>query len=516
MRTSIFLVFIVIFSKITGFIRDTTTAYVYGLSTEMDAYNIGTIIPAVIFGIIGTAITTTLLPMFVREEKEKGPEATNRFLNVVMSNMTIIVLFVVGIGLLTSKWIVKGVAPGFTGETYALSVVLTMIGFPSILFLSLGAICAARLQSMNKMIAPSMIGIVANGVLITYLLIFNNDLGIHGFMIATVFSYMTEIMVMMPVLIKSGWRPKFQVDFRHPLFKKMILLTLPVIVGSTVDQINVLVDRLLASFLGDGQVSALNFSYRLNALFTSLFASSIGVVIYYATSNAGAEENLEKVKKQVYVGLELIIVLALPITFGILTFAEPIVKVVYERGNFSASDSVLTAYALTFYCLGIMGVMARDLLSRTFYSLQDTKTPMKNGIVAVILNIILSVILVNFMGIGGIALAFALSLNFSGFMLYLLLNRKIKIAFHKRIGLSLFKGIVAATGMIVPAYYLYLYLFSFGSNSNGWRMVALFTTVLVAALIYLVLVYLLKFEIVEMLKGRIREKFGKVRDVGNR
>ncbi len=300
------------------------------------------------------------------------------------------------------------------------------------------------------------------------------------------------------------------------MFKKMFLLTIPVLIGSTVDQINVLVDRLLASFLEEGSVSALNYSYRLNALFTSLFASSIGVVIYYATSTAGAEKDYEKLKKQLYVGLELIILLALPISIGILAFAGPIVKVVFERGAFDPDASAMSAYALTFYCLGIMGVMMRDLLSRTFYSLQDTKTPMKNGVVAVLLNIILSVILVNFMKLGGLALAFAISLNFSGFMLYLLLNRKIKIDFHKRIGLSFLKGIVAATGMIVPAYFLYPYLFSLGTNTNSWRMVALFTTVVIATIIYLVLVYFFKFEIVEMLKEKIKGKFGKVRDVGNR
>lgn len=516
MRTSIFLVFIVIFSKITGFIRDLTTASVYGANSPMDEYIIGSTIPAVIFGIIGTAITTTLLPMFVREEKEKGPEETNKFLNVILSNFLIIAVLVVGVGILSSQWIVKAVAPGFTGDRYALSVVLTIIGFPSIIFLSLGAICIARLQSINKFIAPSLIGIVANIVLIIYLLFLNQGFGIHGFMVATVFSYMTEIFILVPVLLKSGWRPKFQVNFRHPQFKKMILLTLPVLIGSTVDQINVLVDRLLASFLEHGSLAALNYSYRLNALFTSLFASSIGVVIYYATSTSGAEKDYKKLQKQLYVGLELIILLAIPISIGILAFAEPIVKVVFERGNFTASASTLTAYALTFYCLGIMGVMSRDLLSRTFYSLQDTKTPMKNGIVAVILNIILSVILVNFMGIGGLALAFALSLNFSGFMLYLLLNRKIKINFHKRIGFSLFKGIVAATGMIVPTYFLYPYLLGLGAMTNSWRTMSLFITILIAAIIYLVLVYFFKFEIVEMLKEKIKAKFSKVGNVGSK
>lgn len=515
MRTSIFLVFIVIFSKITGFIRDMTTASAYGVTIQMDAYTVGSTVPAVIFGIIGTAVTTTLLPMFVREEKEKGPEETNKFLNVVLSNFLLIALLVIGVGILASKWIVKGVAPGFSGESYTLAVVLTMIGFPSILFMSLGAICAARLQSMNKLLAPSIIGITANAVLIAYLLLFNKDFGIHGLMVATVFSYMTEIMVMMPVLFASGWRPKFQVNFRHPLFKKMFILTLPVIIGSTVDQINVLVEKLLASFLEDGSVAALNWSYRLNALFTSLFASSIGVVIYYATANSGAEEDYEKLKKQVYVGLELIILLALPITLGILVFAEPIIQVVYGRGEFDARATAMSSYALTFYCLGILGVMARDLLSRTFYSMQDTKTPMKNGVVAVFLNIILSIILVNFMELGGLALAFALSLNFSGFMLYLLLNRKLKLKFHKQISLSLFKGIVAATGMIVPAYFLYPYLLSLGASTNSWRMVALFTTVVIATIIYLVLVYFFKFEIVEMLKEKIKGKFGKVRDVGD-
>ena len=201
MCTSIFLFLIVIISKMTGFIRDTTIAYAYGVSSDVDAYFIGQTIPAVIFGIIGSGITTTLLPMFVREEKENGPESTYKYLNVVISNVAILVLLVIGVGMLFSNYIVEMVAPGFTGEKFGLAVLLTMIGFPSIFFTSLGAICTAKLQSMNKFMGPSLIGITANVVLIVYLLFFNKGFGIHGFMVATVLSYMTEIMVLMPVLL---------------------------------------------------------------------------------------------------------------------------------------------------------------------------------------------------------------------------------------------------------------------------------------------------------------------------
>ena len=414
MRTSIFLFLIIIISKITGFIRDTTIAYSYGVSNDVDAYFIGQTIPAVIFGIIGSGITTTLLPMFVREEKEKGPESTNKYLNVVISNVAILVLLVILVGMLSSHFIVKMVAPGFTGEKFGLAVLLTMIGFPSIIFTSLGAIFTAKLQSMNKFLGPSLIGITANLVLIAYLLFFNKGFGVQGFMVATVISYMTEILVLMPILYKSGWRFKVSVDFKNPMFRRMLVLTLPVLIGTTVDQINVLVDRMLASGLVEGSISALNYAYRLNALVTSLFASSVGAVIYYSTAQAGAEKDYVKLQKQLYVGIELIILISMPIAFGIFTFAGPIVKAVFERGTFSATGSHLTSYALMFYSLGILGVMARDLLSRTFYSLQETKTPMKNGVVAVLLNIVLSLILVNFMEIGGLALASAISLNLSG------------------------------------------------------------------------------------------------------
>lgn len=511
-RTSLLLIIIIIVSKITGFIRDTTIAYVYGVSSNVDAYFIGQTIPSVIFGIIGSGITTTLLPIFVREEKEKGAPSANQYLNVVLSNVGLIVLLVIGVGIFSSQWIVKAVAPGFAGEKYALAVVLTMIGFPSILFTSLGAICTARLQSMSKFIAPSLIGITANIVLVVYLFLFNKGFGIHGFMVATVISYMTEILVMMPVLLKSGWRFKFTVDFKHPLFKKMVILTLPVLIGTTVDQINVLVDRMLASNLVEGSISALNYAYRLNALVTSLFAASIGTIIYYSTSSAGAEKDNVKLQKQLFVGLELILLIGVPIAIGLFTFAEPIVRAVFERGTFSLQGSRLTASALMFYSIGILGIMVRDLLSRTFYSLQETKTPMMTGIFAVVLNIILSLILVNYMEIGGLALASALSLMVSGFALYLLLHKKIRISFHKRISLSLGKSLAAGLVMIVPAKGVYQVLTGLAADTGTWRMVVILCTVLTAGLIYLLLVFFMKFEVVEVFKGKVRAKFGKHQD----
>lgn len=509
-RTSVFLVIIIVISKITGFLRDASIAYVYGVSDQLDAYNVGQTVPAVIFGIIASGISTTLLPIFLREEKEKGKEESDRFLNVVISNVTIIVLLIIGLGILFSGSIVKMMAPSYSGSKYALTVLLTMIGFPSVIFTSLGAICTARLQSMNKFMGPSLIGITANVVLIAYLFFFNTHFGIQGFMVATVISYMTEISVMMPILFKSGWRFKFSVDFRHPLFKQMALLTVPVLIGTTVDQINVLVDRILSSGLASGSLSSLNYAYRLYALITSLFASSVGAVLYYSTSKSTAEKDYAKLQNQIYMGLESIILISMPIAFGIFNFAVPIVRVVFERGSFDPLGTSMTSYALMFYSIGIAGVMVRDLLSRTFYSLQDTKTPMLNGFFSVSLNIILSIILVRYMEIGGLALAAGISLNFTAITLYLRMHRKIKITFHKKVIFSLIKSLAASTAMIVSAKAIYSGLEALPSLQNKWgQLLSLGVVAIVAALIYLLLVAFMKFDITQIMVGKVKERFFK-------
>jgi len=184
----------------------------------------------------------------------------------------------------------------------------------------------------------------------------------------------------------------------------MVYIALPVIIGVSVNQINVLVDRTIASRVAEGGITALNYASRLNGFVQGIFVLSITTALYPMISKMVAESNMEGLKKSVSEAISGINLLVIPATVGSMIFAEPVVMLLFGRGKFDVEAIAMTSAALFFYSLGMLGFGLREVLSRAFYSLQDTKTPAINATIAVVMNIIPNIILSKYMGIGGLAL----------------------------------------------------------------------------------------------------------------
>jgi len=189
--------------------------------------------------------------------------------------------------------------------------------------------------------------------------------------------------------------------------------------------LNSFVDRYLASHLQEGSISALNYAEKLNGLVYGIFSASISTVIYPYLSRFFSTNNKEDFKKYLSLSINILILIMIPITFGMFFLSNDVVKIVYERGAFDKKSTLLTAGALMYFSLGYLGYSIRDILSRTFYSAQDTITPMKNGILVVIINIALNIVLVRFMQHRGLALGTSIVSYISVFLLLRSLIKKI-------------------------------------------------------------------------------------------
>jgi putative peptidoglycan lipid II flippase len=192
--------------------------------------------------------------------------------------------------------------------------------------------------------------------------------------------------------------------------KEMILIALPVILGTAVNEINVLVDRTLASRITVGGISALNYAKRLNGFVQGLFVVSVTTVLYPMISKMAAEGNMKRLKAYLAEAVSMVNLLVIPATVGAMIFAREIVALLFGRGAFTIEAVAMTSSALFYYSIGMTAFGLKNVLTRGFYSLQDTRTPMINASIAVITNIVLNIILSRFLGIGGLALATSISL----------------------------------------------------------------------------------------------------------
>ena len=197
----------------------------------------------------------------------------------------------------------------------------------------------------------------------------------------------------------------------------------PIILGSSVAQMNVLVDRTLASQIVEGGISALNYGNNINLIALGIIVASISSVLFPRISKMAVENNIKEMKKYLSETITTINILVLPITVGYMIFAEPIVQLLFGRGEFSSQAVSLTSSALFFYSIGLVAKSQRDILSNVFYSLQDTKTPMLNASIALIINIVLNIVLSKYLGISGLALASSISLIFCSFLLFVSLRK---------------------------------------------------------------------------------------------
>lgn len=481
-------------SKFLGLFREMLIASKFGSGIETDSFFVALTATGLITGFITTAIGTTFIPVLTEiealEGKEGKVEHTNNMLNIIL----FISIFLVGIGFVGAPLIIRLLAKGFEGEQLRLTIKLARIGFPVLFFGSAVGIFTAFLQSENKFTATAAIGLPLNLVYIVFLLVFSAKFGVIGLMIAAVLAVLSQLFIQIPSAIKSGYRYKLKLDFKDEYVKSVLKLSLPVLIGVAINDLNAIVDRTLASDLAVGSISALNYANKLKGLILGVFITAIVTVIFPLLSKASSNENLDGMKKIMKKGIDLVLLITVPATIGLIIFATPITQLVFERGEFGSVATRMTSGALIFYSVGLIAMALQLLLTRVYYSIQDTKTPMINGAISVAFNIGLSLILVRYMDHLGLALATSIASSVASILLLWGLRKKIGSLGTKSYIKSVVKTGAASLIMGVISYTTYTSLLGLLGSSKLYIAISLGIAVAVALIVYGVLCYLFKVE----------------------
>lgn len=502
-KIALILMSITILSKVFGFARDIMLSYFYGASNISDAYLISITIPMVLFSFIGTGISTGYIPMYSSIERNNGEAEANKFTNNLINILLALCSIIVILGLLYTEPIVKIFASGFKGETLILAVQFTRIALLGTYFSGLIYIYSGYLQLKGNYFIPALIGFPFNFVIILSIII-SSKTSIFVLSIGSVAAIAAQLLLMIPFIYKKGYRHKPVFDIHDKNIKNMTYIALPVIIGMSANQVNLLVDRTIASMVAVGGISALNYANRLNGFVQGIFVLSITTVMYPMISKMAAENNISGLIKSLKEAIGSINILVVPATIGSILFAKPIVRLLFGRGAFDEQAISVTAYALLFYSIGMIGYGLREVLSRAFYSLQDTKTPMYNAAIAVILNIILNIILSRYMGIGGLALATSISAIFCTILLFINLRKKIGPFGVKSISISFIKVLCASLVMGFVAKFTYNYLTSI-MNPNIALLIAIGT----GSIVYFATIYFMKIDDVDNVINAIKRKLGR-------
>lgn len=493
--TALVLMLIILTSKITGFFRDIVLAQTFGAGEITDAYLTALNIPVVLFDGISAALGTTFIPIYFKIKSSKGQEEVNKFTSNILNIVIIISLIFVLLGVIFAPYIVKIFAVGFKGDVFDLTVNYSKILIFSMVFIAINGLVSSYLVASGNVYISGAITIPFN-IFVIIAIIFASVTESYVMVYGTLIAYIAQLLFQLPLLIKKGYKHRLTVNLRDENIRQILFLVIPVFIGSYINQINAVVNRTLASTLASGSITALNYANKLNMFAVGVIAVAISTIMYPILSKLASEGNKKLFKINISKSINMIVIIMLPIMVVMTTFSTEIVKVLFEEGSFNSHDTYLTSTALFFYSIGILSYGLKELLAKSFYSLQDTKTPVRNATISVVINIVFSIILVNIMGIGGLALASSISATVTTMLLLISLRKKIgKIGFSYILK-TFIKGAIASIVMYIIMRIAYNYIFIYGSRfaleSRKFIAFNCFISVILGMSTYLIVVLALK------------------------
>ncbi|WP_270942807.1 murein biosynthesis integral membrane protein MurJ [Romboutsia lituseburensis] len=503
-KATVALMIATIVAKVLGFGRELVLASSYGTSMYSDAYLTAMNIPIVIFASIGAALGTTFIPMYCDINNSLGEEEALKFTNNMFNLVATICLLLAIMGFIFAKPLVKVFAFGFKAETFEIAVNFTKILIVGIVFTGLSFIMTAYLQVKNNFIIPGIVSVPKNIIIILSILL-SITYGPYIMIWGTVVGMATEFIFQIPFAIKEGYKYNLYVNIKDEYIKKAAWLIIPVIIGVGVNQVNAMIDRTLASTLVEGSISSLNYANKLNGFVMGLFITSISTVIYPILSNLSLDKNRGEFTNSVVQGINTVVLLVTPISIGAMVLATPIVRLLFQRGEFDERATNMTAIALIMYSIGMIAFGLREVLGKVFYSLHDTKTPMINGVMTMVINIVFNLILIKYLKHAGLALGTSLSSILGIIFLFKSLNKKIGYFGQDKILKIIFKSIIAAIIMGFSTYLTYKISNDIVKN----EVITLIVSIIVGALTYGISALVLKIEEVNIIINILKNKKNK-------
>jgi len=502
-----------IISRILGYVRDMIISFSFGQNNLTDAYNAAFSIPDFLYLIVvGGALSSAFIPVFSSylstDEEEEGWKVASTVFNLIV----ILMLVGIGIGVIFTPQLIKMLVPGFTPENIALTVKMTRIMFIQAFFMALTGITMGILYSYQNFLAPAVSSVVYNlGITIVGILL-TPYFKITAYAIGVAAGGILQFIIQFSALSKRGLRYKPVLDLQHPGVRKIGSLMLPVLIGLSVNQFNLFINQNLGSNLPSGMISALRTAQRVMNLPVGIFAVTIAVASFPTLTNLAARQEKEEFKKTMSLSLRTILFVAIPSAVGLIALRAPVIRLLFQQGNFTAANTQTTAYALMFYCLGVFAYSSIQLLNRAFYALQDTRTPMFAGILTIAANYVLNILLLKPLQHGGLALAYSLAGIFSMSVLLAVLKHKLGRIGGRRILKSFLQTLVLSLLMGVIAHYTaeLVELFIEPVNKPA-QFIQVAAAMGAGLLVFMTLALRLKMEEAEMAKSILLRKFRRKR-----
>lgn len=441
--TAIAMTSLTLLGQFAAVLRESIIAAKFGATSITDAYYLAIMIPNAFFLLVQNGLMMAFIPLLtqtlIKESEDRAWQMSSILINKILIAISSISLVIAAF----ADPIVSVLAPTLSLEMHMLTVRMLRILMSVSILGGLVALLSGILNVYRAYKIPRLFGLVLNGTMVIVIVLLADLIFTYTLVIATICAYLVQITICIFSLRKVQ-KYQFRIRSKDPLFTKVLQLSGPVVLTLIFQQIIVFVDRAVAVRLGIGNVAALNFATKLVLVGVPLISGAISTIMLPEMSRSVASNDLQHMKKFASTVLRYTIFIAFPIATLMFVLRQPIIFLVLQRGAFTEIASSLTADAMKFYTITLLGLSLRELTVRCFYALNNTHAPMLSGLLRMIVNLILIFILAPILGIGGIALASAIAVVLDVLVMLKILSRRWKISLDINFLLKLF----LATGIV--------------------------------------------------------------------
>ncbi|MGB9834531.1 MAG: murein biosynthesis integral membrane protein MurJ [bacterium] len=496
-----------ILSRFLGYVwKALLSAFFFGSTS--DTFFRANTLPNMLYNIlVGVLLSALFIPFFTRYLVKEEKEELWRLFSSLFILLFLVLLILSGLGILFAPQLSLWLNPTSNPGTIDLTAKLTQIMFPALLFLGWAGLLTALLNAFQNFTVPALSVVAFNVVLIVLITILAKPFNIFSAAIGWTCAAMAQFLFQVPSLLKQGFRLSLS-RLWHPDLKKIAILALPLLISAAIDQLSPFFEARLTSFLEAGSFTALRNAGVLVQLPLGIFAMSITTAIYPTLTEQLATGEMNEAKESIRWSIGASSLFILPSAVGLIALSVPIIRVLYQYGEFTPIGTSLSAYALRLYAPGLFANATLMVLLRAFYAMQDTFTPVLITFGGLALQIALYFALIGPLKVGGLALAATLAAYFNLTLMTLFLRRKIGPLRLETLIPSLSKMLVSATIMGLACYFLDRLMVNFLSPDRVLFRVAEAVIVIGFGLaLYLLLLYLLKVKEVIPVFQRIKRVF---------
>jgi len=500
LKSGLIVSFMTLISRVLGLVRDMVIAGLVGAGANADAYLLANKIPNFLRRLFAEgAFAQAFVPVLTEVKEKHGDDEVRVLLAKVAGTLGVIVCIVTLIGVVASPLVVMIFGTGWfvealdgNGDKFELASTLLKITFPYLFFITFVALTGAVLNTYNRFAVAAFTPVLLNVAIILCAISLHDRFSdpAYALAIGVFVGGLVQFLFQIPYLYKSKLLVRPVWAWNDEYVRRVRMLMLPAILGVSVHQINALVDTVIATFLAKGTISWLYYADRLIEFPLGLFGIGIATVILPSLSRLHTNEDPKQFQSTMDWAVRFVLMMAVPAMAGLMLLGPLIIDVLYERGKFTSETGDQVYWAVMAYGSGLMSYMTVKVLAPGYFARQDTKTPVKIGIIAMISNTLLNFMLAPWLGYIGLALATALAATLNAFMLYRGLHKDGVYTLSTQTVVWILKVLVATAVMSLAVYSSFAEFYPLVNNTTD-ALILLFGSILAAAVIFFAMLFVL-------------------------